>query len=93
MRPKPSVLYGWLFAAASFLTLLIYATGWHTNGYWLLLSALGILSGVLGMMLLVHTGLRWKPLVAVILGLIIGQWWIIEFAAVQMIWSSRGFAP
>ena len=93
MNQKRSMLSGALFATASLLTLLVYATAWRTEAYWLLLSALGILSGVLGITVLAHTGLRWKPIVAVIFGLIIGQWWLIELAAVQLIWSSRGFAP
>ena len=82
------------FAIASLLTSIVYTTLWTIGWYWVLLSLLGVLSGILAARILVHTGppRRWS-VAGVTVGLILGQWWFIEFGAMQIVWSIRGFAP
>jgi hypothetical protein len=82
-----------LFVLASVLTLFMYATASHLKNYWLWLCSLGIASGVLGMAVLSLSGWRWKPMLLVTVGLIVGQWWLIEFMIVQVMWHAAGFAP
>lgn len=87
-----SLLSIWLpFAATSLLTLLIYTTLWAIGSYWALLSIFGIFCGVFAARIIARTGLRWWPVVWVAVGLIIGQWWLIELMIMQLFWKSKGF--
>ena len=53
------------FVGASMLTLLAHKTLWATAWYWVYLSLLGILSGVLAARVLFQTGLKRWPIVGV----------------------------
>jgi hypothetical protein len=93
MNLKPQ-LYLWApFAISSVLTSLVYTTLWAFGWYWILLTLLGILSGILAARIFLRTGLRRSSVVGVAFGLVVGQWWFIEFVAMQMLWRIRGFAP
>lgn len=81
------------FAVSSSLTLLVYTTLWAAAWYWVLLSLLGILSGILAARVLAHTGLRRWPVIGVAAGLFLGQWWLVEAVTMQALWSIKGFAP
>jgi uncharacterized membrane protein YqgA involved in biofilm formation len=81
------------FVITSLLTVFVYTTLWAIRQYWVLLSLFGFLSAIFAVRILVHTGLRPWPIVWVVLGLVIGQWWLIEFGAAMLFWSIGGFAP
>jgi hypothetical protein len=61
--------------------------------YYLGLSALGIVGLLSGIGILAATGRTRRSIVLVVLGLLIGQWWLMEILIVQAIWSIKGFAP
>ena len=81
------------FMVASLLTAIVYATLWSEKWYWVILSILGISSVVLAVMMLQRSGFMYWAVASVALGLLIGQWWFLEFMAAQILWSVRGFAP
>lgn len=81
------------FAISSLLTTIVYVTLWTLGWYWVLLSLLGILSGVFAARIFVHIGSRRSSVIGVSFGLLVGQWWFIEFMATQMLWRIGGFAP
>ncbi len=81
------------FTVASLLTAIVYATLWSEKWYWVILSILGISSVVLAVMVLKRSGFIYWAVAGVALGLLIGQWWFVEFMAAQILWSVRGFAP
>ena len=82
-----------LFGATTLLTVWVYGNAWHIDGYFRLLSALAVLSGILAIVVVGTTGLRWKTVLAVALGLLIGQWWLIQFVVTQLMWGLAGFSP
>ena len=82
------------FGAAVTLSLTVDRTLWWAGQtYWILLSVLAILNGILAFGVLARTGLKTLPIIGVVLGLLIGQWWLIESFATTALWSIRGFAP
>ena len=81
------------FVVASLLTLLIYFTSWTIGPYWLVLSVLGFLSVGLAISILARTGPKAWAIAGVAVGLVIGQWWVIEMGVMQLLWGTRGFAP
>ncbi len=93
MNLKPQLSLWVPFVISSLLTLPVYATLWALGWYWVLLSLLGALSGILAARIFAHTGLRRSSVIGVALGLLVGQWWLIEFIATQILWYIRGFAP
>jgi hypothetical protein len=92
-KPKLSAFLWSSYLIASLLTLLVYETAWEVRSYWMLLSLCGLLSSILAVKIVVHTGLRLWPILLVSLGLVVGQWWFIKFITVQILWSIKGFAP
>lgn len=81
------------FAFASVFTGLAYATLWATEGYWLYLSLLGALSAVFATMILRQTGLKLLPTLLVAVGLLVGQWWLVQILILRLSWNFSGFAP
>jgi len=61
--------------------------------YYVALSALGITSLLLGITILATTGRTRRSIVLIVLGLAIGQWWLIEASVMMAFWSIKGFAP
>ncbi|MDO9166724.1 MAG: hypothetical protein Q7U13_11520 [Rhodoferax sp.] len=95
MDNKSKNLLVWAsFAAASTLSLIVdRSLWWAGQTYWVLLSLLAIASAILAFRVLARTGLKALPIAGVVLGLLIGQWWLIEFCATTALWRIRGFAP
>ena len=94
MKIFRSMVMVWaLFASASLLTFCAYKTLWDTEWYRVFLSFLGILSGGLGVILLRQTGLKLLPLAGVAIGLLVGQWWLVQALVLQLSWRIGGFAP
>jgi uncharacterized membrane protein YqgA involved in biofilm formation len=81
------------FALASLLTVIAVRTAWALSGYLTLLSCLGLLSLFFGIRVLRHTGLKLWPIVIVVCGLLVGQWWFLEMTVVMVGWKVNGFAP
>lgn len=85
---------GWIaFWLSAILTWLAYLYAWMVGPYYLLLSALGIVSFCLGLWVLKENRFARRSIVLVVFGLLVGQWWVIEFLVVQGLWNNRGFAP
>lgn len=94
MNSSKSLFSLWApFAIASMITLLLYATAWAMPRYWIVLSFLAISSAIFAVRILARTGVRPWPVVWIVLGLIVGQWWIIELISMELLWRIRGFAP
>jgi hypothetical protein len=93
MKRGPTVLPALLFGTLSVLTFYVYVSAWHMSMYWILLSSLAALSGVLGTIVLMRARFSWSACLGVGLGLLVGQWWVVEFALAQILWHLRGFAP
>lgn len=87
----------WLpFGMASLLSLICTRVYWA----WALIGhnytpliAMGIIAASLGIRILIHTGLRLWATIGVIIGLVIGQSWLIEFLVAIFFWRFKGFAP
>lgn len=89
---KSSTVSAWApFIIASLLTIVVHETLWAKEQYWYFLSILGVVSVALGGRVLRQTGLKNWPVIGVVLGLITGQWWFIEFATMQVLWTFNGF--
>jgi hypothetical protein len=80
----------WLFAI---LTRLVSARLWMLTSYELVLSVLAAISAGLGLWILITNRFAWRSVSLVILGFVIGQWWLIESLAMMAFWSVKGFAP
>src|SRR5689334_18978509 len=93
MKRGSAVLPAVLFGALSLLTFFVYLTAWHMSLYWTLLLSLCVTSGAFAAIILVRTRFSWRSCFGVALGLLIGQWWLVEFTLVQLLWHLRGFAP
>lgn len=81
------------FVAASVLSVVVYVRLWMTPWYGLLLVLLGVVSFVSAARVILHCGCRFWPLLAIAVGLVVGQWWLIERLLVWALWSISGFAP
>jgi hypothetical protein len=91
MRTNVGIWIG--FVLVSLASLVAYKIAWSTPFYWLLLSSLAIIAVVLGLVALRQTGVRSWSLVAVVGGLVVGQWWFIQWLLIVVFGKLRGFAP
>jgi hypothetical protein len=82
-----------LFWTTSALTVVVTKHAWMLHFYEEMLIALGLISMVLALIILATSGWRASSLWLLCAGLLVGQWWFIEFATMQVIWTFRGFAP
>ena len=80
-------------AGIAALTLWAQKTYWLGDDNFLLLNVLLIAHVIISSLILrlIPGGVLFK--IAVIIFLIIGQWWGIEFVLMLVIWYLRGFAP
>jgi len=93
MKFKPTPLIWVAFTVASLLTVVVYATLWSEKWYVEMLSILGICSCALAAVALKLSNFRFWAVAGIAFGVLIGQWWFVESAATQILWSVRGFAP
>jgi uncharacterized membrane protein len=91
MRTNIGIWVG--FVLVSLVSLVVYKTAWSVSFYWLLLSCLAVIAVVMGLVALRQTGVRPWSLVAVVGGLVVGQWWLIQWLLVVAFGKWRGFAP
>ena len=82
-----------LFAATSLATIMAKQTLWATAWYRGYLIALGIVCLILAATILMRTGIKLWPVAGVVIGLFIGQWWIIQTLLLALAWRNTGFAP
>jgi len=85
---------GWaIFAIAAVLTWVIYAKAWMIGPYYLALSLLALLNLAVGIWVTSLYRFAWRATLIVVVILLVGQWWFVEAAIVQGLWTMRGFAP
>ena len=82
-----------VFLLTSILTWVVSSELWMMSTYLLILTVLGILSFCLGLWLVVSSHFTWRSILLVVIGLMIGQWWLLEQLIVQIIWKLKGMAP
>lgn len=83
----------WIISLLSLICTRVY-WAWALIGHnYSPLIAMGIIAAALGIRILFYTGLRLWPAIGVIIGLIIGQSWLIEFLGAIFFWRFQGFAP
>lgn len=63
------------------------------HAYTLILIFLIIINALLGCWIVYLENLAPRAIVAVVVGLLVGQWWIVVWSIVFLIWRLRGFAP
>jgi hypothetical protein len=84
----------WLpLVGLSLLTQLAFQTLWMNSRYTEILIVLGILTVFSSVLVFRYYGLRFWPTMAVIICLVIGQLWAVEFVFAWVAWSRHGFAP
>ena len=81
------------FAITSLMTVLTYKCGYAIPGWVTLLTCLAFLSLFFGILVIRHTELKFWSIATVIGGLVIGQWWLIQYVIVIAFMKCRGFAP
>lgn len=94
MTHMPTHIGTWIgFILASVASLVAYATAWSRSYYLPLLTCLAAIALVMGLAALRQTGARPWSLAAVLGGLIVGQWGLIQWLLVVAFGKWRGFAP
>ena len=91
MRTKTGLWIGFLLVTLA--SIVAYKTAWSISGFWVLLIGLAAIAVVLSFLILRHTGLKLWSLVAVVGGLIIGQWGLIQWLLIVAFGKTMGFAP
>ena len=81
-----------VFGLTSILTWVVYLKLWMMPSYHVLLALLGVASVCLGLWL-ATTHFVWRSVLLVVIGLVIGQWWLLERLVVQILWKFKGMAP
>ena len=81
------------FVAFSAATWLVYVRWWMFGWYYVALVGLALVNVMLSIWLLRKSHFKARPFAAVLLILIVGQWWAVEFFAVETLWRRSGFAP
>ena len=83
------------FILVSLASLVFYKTAWSASFYFheLLLKCLAVIAVVMGLVVLRQTGMKPWSLLAVVCGLVVGQWWFVKGVLVFAFAKWRGFAP
>ena len=95
MKTLPSTTtFSWLiFVACSTLTWLIYFFMTSFGRYYEVLPILGALTLGIGVWVLQENGWTHRAMSIVALGLLLGQWWFLEFGIASVLWTVHDFAP
>ena len=80
----------WLFST---LTWLVDASTWMMDWRSTLRFLFATISFGLGVSLLISWKLNQRSVALVVVGLIVGQWWLIKILGAFALWSIRDFAP
>jgi hypothetical protein len=81
------------FVISTVLTASIYKWGYALPGWFTWLTCLAVVSLLFGILAIRHAGMKFWSIAVVVVGLAIGQWWLLELALVMIGWKLRGFAP
>lgn len=81
------------FALISVLSWAAYYWLPALHSYPLILAALAVINLLLGFWVIYMERFSRRSIIAVIFGIVIGQWWIIVWSIVFIIWRVKGFAP
>ena len=81
------------FVACSLLSWLTAELAWSIAPYFLLVHLLGALTAVVAVRVLLRTGLRTWASLGVAVGLLIGEWRVVESSLMLLAWALGGFAP
>jgi hypothetical protein len=81
------------FALATLLSIAGYKWGYALPGWFAWLTCLAVISLFCGVWAVQHTGIKFWSVAIVVIGLAIGQWWLIESAFAMAAWTINGFAP
>jgi hypothetical protein len=93
LRADPRIFLCFGFVAISLLMWIIYAELWHLPSYFTILSILTVIHFALGLWLLIMSRFTWRIVFFVVVGIIIGEWWLIQLGIMFLFWGIRGFAP
>ena len=86
--------YAWAaFALLAVLSLFAGNRLWMLTFYYPMMITFAILAMGVGILLLATSAARWRTAGIVILGLLIGQWWLTEQAILTLGFAISGFAP
>jgi hypothetical protein len=80
------------FLVVSIITPVVYKTAYATPGYLVVLGLLAIVATALAVMGLRTSGVHVWSVTAALVGLVIGQWWLIQSALVLASMILSGFA-
>jgi hypothetical protein len=81
------------FGLSTLLSVAGYKWGYAVPGWLAWLTCVAVISLFCGVWAVQHTGIRFWSIAVVVVGLAIGQWWLIEFVIVIVSGKIRGFAP
>lgn len=81
------------FALASALSWAAYYWLSATPSYSSILISLAMVNFLLGLWIIYLENRAPRAIIAVIVGLVVGQWWMILWSIVFLVWHTRGFAP
>lgn len=90
---SPKVLSWSLFSAGTALTWFVYIFMTGLGQYYEVLSVLGVFTLGVGIWILKEHGWARSAIITVLFGLLLGQWWFLEYGLASVLWAIRGFAP
>jgi uncharacterized membrane protein YqgA involved in biofilm formation len=93
MRTNIGIWVG--FVLVSLASLVAYKTVWPASFHFheLVLNCLAVLAVLIGLVVLRQTGVKPWSLLAVVGGLLVGQWWFVKGLLVFVFAKWKGFAP
>ena len=93
MTSAPTIRFWATFVGIAVLTWIVYLTAWASSLYRPALVTLALAALLVGIATVWKSKRRYWALLAVVLGFVAGQWWLVQSTAAQMIWGMQGFAP
>jgi hypothetical protein len=86
------LVIAWIaFLLVTIITPTVYKTAYAMPGYFAVLVSLAVIATVLGVVTLRVSGVHVWSIVAVLIGLVIGQWWLIKSILVLASMMRPGF--
>ena len=93
MKRRRVIMLWVSFALVALLTWVVYLCFPSLHFYRFILLTLATINLLLGLWILIEAGFAWRRVFFVVLGLTLGQWWLIIWLLVFLVWCIRGFAP
>ena len=76
-----------------YLSWYVYVRGPMIDDYYYVMIVLGLVSLGFAFWIFRHSPFSWHLTLLLSMGLIIGQWWVVQMPIIVMFWWIRGFAP